>query len=51
MQTLYNIPGVGIIPAGHPFRMVTTLQGEDGPYEDLVSYPANWLVKAETRTS
>ncbi len=43
----YNIPGVGVIPEGVQFSMVTTLQGEDGPYENLVSYPANWLTNAD----
>lgn len=46
-MTLYNIPGVGLIPPGVPFSLTTTLTGPDGPYEDVVKYPANWLANAD----
>lgn len=46
MRTLYNIPNVGIIPAGIPFSLTITLSNENGTYEDEVKFPGNWLKNA-----
>lgn len=45
---VYNVPGVGKLAPGTPFKMAVTVTPQEGePYIDTISYPHNWLALAK----